>query len=163
MSRETIDVQCLNQVRDAEEAFLQRWRLSSLARIDQELHDLLQEQRHLFENALFGRNENETELQAGATVRGWKAAIACMVEATAPDDACLYGVDHATGTVVAIGERGRSGYQVKEGQRLVFVTPDEVAKMVAGIGLLIEVKQVFPDAEVIEWTPNATVAIAGSA
>jgi hypothetical protein len=150
MNTETIDVKCLNIVRDAEEAFLSRWRLSSLQRVDAELYSLLEEQRQLFENALFGPNEQETETQAQATVRGWKAANQAMIAISQPDDAWLIGTDPSTGIVVAIGERGKAAHKIKDGQRLVYVTPDEVAKLVAGVGLLADLKQVFPGAEVVE-------------
>lgn len=153
-----VDIKSVTAVRDAEDSFLMRWRLSSLQRIDKELHDLLDEQRNLFEVALFGPNEAETELQAAATVRGWKAACSAMLAISQPDDAWLYGTDPATGVVVAIGERGKPHVEMKDGQRLVYVTPDEVAKLVAGMGLLVEVKNAFPDAEVIEFVNRAVPA-----
>jgi hypothetical protein len=146
-----VDADCLEMVSIAEDMFLGRWRLSSLAAVDPELYERLKEQRTLFDVALFGSEPRETQSQAEATVRGWKAACALMDGLSAPDDAFQYGTDPTTGTVVAIGIRPPSDgrLQLKKGQRVIFVTPDEVAKLVAGAGLLASIKHAFPDAEIL--------------
>jgi hypothetical protein len=77
-----------------------------------------------------------------------------MEEVDAPQDAFMYGTDPVSGLVVAIGDRPprESRLKLKDGHRVIFVTPAEVAKLVAGINLVAEVKKAFPDCEVMDLT-----------
>jgi hypothetical protein len=149
------DATCIALVDQAEELFTSRWRLGSLRSIDPELHKRLREQCALFEAALFGPDDRETRLQAEATVRGWKAALQRMEEIDAADDAFLYGTDPETGLVVAIGDRppSESRLRLMDGHRVMFLTPAEVAKLAAGINAVAQIKQAFPDAEVLDLRP----------
>ncbi len=132
----------------AEQVFLGRWRLSSLQRVDPHLYQRLEEQRELFDRAMFDR---DAALQGEAMQRGWAAATQRMIALDEPDDAFMYGTDPKTGAVVAIGTAPPkdSRLRLKDGHRVTFVTPDEVATMVAAYGALIAVKQAFPDCEVL--------------
>jgi len=134
----------------AEQVFLSRWRLSSLKRVDPKLYDRLEEQRILFDKAIFS-DDRESKLQGEAMQRGWAAATQRMIVLDEPDDAFMYGTDPKTGAVVAIGVAPPkdSRLHLKNGHRVTFVTPDEVATMVAAYGALIAVKQAFPDCEVL--------------
>ena len=147
----TVDAETIESTRLAEEMFTGRWRLSSLQRVDPELYARLMEQVALYDSALFGSKTAETRLQADATLRGWKAAKARMEAVAAPDDAFQYGTDQTSGCVVAIGIRppSESRLQLRDGHRVIFVTPDEVAKLVAAHELLCEVKRSFPAAEIL--------------
>lgn len=151
MTRESIISECLSMVRPVEEAFRSRWRLSTLKRIDPELHGLLQEQIDLFESSLVTGTDAETREQAAAMVRGWEAAWRRLELEANPDDAYMAGYDEMTMTKVIIGPTAKSIARVQHiaGQRLVMITPDEVARLIGGMGALIEVKAVFPDSEVL--------------
>ena len=41
------------------------------------------------------------------------------------------------------------------GERVVLVTPDEVARMVAGMAIVAEAKRLFPDAEIMSIEHSA--------
>ena len=87
--------------------------------------------------------------------RGW-AEIARTMEATdAEDDAYLLGLHGATGTKVAIGEQKHAIARVRDlhGDKVIWITPDEVAALVGGMELLKAAKGVFPDAEIINTYP----------
>lgn len=153
-----MDATCIDLVQTAEDLFTTRWRLGSLRNVDAELHQRLREQVSLFEKALFGSSDKETRLQAEATVRGWKAACAAMEALEQPHDAFMYGTDARTGLVVAIGERPRSQSALKDSQA-VFLTPGEVAALVARDPVLTAAKQAFPDAELLDaWPPKKAEA-----
>jgi hypothetical protein len=139
-------------VAPAETAFRSRWRLGTLKRIDADLHQALVEQIDLFETALVTGTDGEVRLQAEAMVRGWRAACAALESPLLPDDAYFQGVDWTSGTRVVIAEqKGCVGrVQSIKGERVVLVTPDEVARLVGGLGLLAECKSVFPDAEILQ-------------
>lgn len=145
----------LAMVAPAETAFRSRWRLGTLARIDADLHALLVEQIDLYNTALVTGSDGEVAAQAAAMVRGWHAAVAALEAPLAPDDAYLVGVDWNTGTRVVIAEQSGSVGRVQrvDGERVVIVTPDEVARLVAGMTVLAEVKQFFPDAELLQVQP----------
>lgn len=153
----SVDASALELVALSEEMFLSRWRLSSLQRVDPELYNLLTEQVALFDTALFGQSATETRLQAEATARGWKAAKARMEAVAAPDDAFMYGTDPKSGCVVAIGTRppNESRLQLRDGHRVIFVTPDEVAKLVGGMEIIAEVKRAFPACDILNISAAA--------
>ena len=88
--------------------------------------------------------------------RGWAAIARAMETAGAEDDAYLLGFHGATGTKVAIGEQKHAIARVRElhGDKVIWITPDEVAALVGGMELLKAAKGVFPNAEIINLYPN---------
>lgn len=143
--------QCMEMVAPAETAYRSRWRLSTLKRVDADLHQALTEQIDLYNTALVTGSYAEARLQADAMVRGWRAACAKLESPALPDDAYQTGFDYNTGTRVVIAEQQASIARVQRvaGERVVMVTPDEVARMVAGMGIFAEVKTLFPNAEIL--------------
>lgn len=144
--------ECLAMVAPAEAAFRSRWRMSTLERVDKELHDLLCEQIDLYSTELISGATNDLREQAAAMVRGWSAAVRCMEGSGDPDDAYLTGLDWASKTRVVISSSKQSLQHVKaeDGVRLVAVSPDEVAKLLGSLGIITLTKEHFPDAELIE-------------
>lgn len=142
---------CLALVGPAESAFRSRWRLSTLARVNPELHQMLLEQIDLYNAAVVTGTDKEAQIQAEAMVRGWRAACATLEGPGLPDDAYLMGFDHNTGTRVVVSDQLASVARIQSlaGERVVMVTPDEVARMVAGMAVIAEAKQFFPDTEVM--------------
>lgn len=138
----------------AESAFTSRWRLSTLARVNEELHRLLNEQRELYDTALLMGTDAEVKEQSEAMVRGWRAACAALEQPLQDDDAYMTGTDLNTFTTVVIGDHRQSAarHQVKDGYSVVFVTPDEVAALFGSFTTLRTVKDLFPDAEIITPT-----------
>lgn len=153
MSRPATSVvsECLALTQPAETAFRSRWRLSTLKRANADLHAALVEQIDLYNAVLVTGTATDAREHAGAMVRGWAAACRALESPLLPDDAYLTGVDWTTGTRVVIAEQQSSVGRVQslKGERVVIVTPDEVAKLVAGMGLVAEVKKFFPDAELV--------------
>jgi hypothetical protein len=150
-------------VAPAEAAFRSRWRLGTLARIDAELHRLLVEQLDLYNAALVTGSDVEARQQSEAMVRGWRAAVAALEAPLQADDAYLVGFDANTGTRVVIAEQTDAVGRVQSvaGERVCLVTPDEVARLLAGCTILAEVKQYFPDAEIVSTsgpTPQKDMA-----
>ena len=143
--------ECLSLVAPAEAAFRSRWRLATLRRLDPELHGLLVEQVDLFNMSLITGTANEAREHAQAMVRGWRAACVALEAPLQADDAYLVGFDSNTGTRVVVAEQMTSVARVQSvaGERVVLVTPDEVARMVAGMAIVAEAKRLFPDAEVM--------------
>ena len=148
--------QCLALVAPAEAAFRSRWQTQTLARIDPSLHRLLMEQETLYDAALVTGSDDEAREQSEAMVRGWRAAVQAMERADHADDAYFVGQDPATGAKVVIGQHKASvrRLQVENGQKVIFVTPDEVAKLVAGLEIIAEAKAIFPDAELLRVSPT---------
>ena len=146
----------MGQVGGAAEAFESRWTLAALKRIDADLHRLFTEQQGLYHEALITGSDHEVEEQAAAMCRGWAAIARAMEAAAVEDDAYLLGFHGGTGTKVAIGEQKHAIARVRElhGDKVVWITPDEVAALVGGMELLKAAKGVFPDAEVIDLYPN---------
>ena len=144
------------QVAEAAQAFESRWTLAALKRADADLHRLFNEQQDLYHEALITGSDHEVEEQAAAMCRGWAAIARAMEAAGAEDDAYLLGFHGATGTKVAIGEQKHAIARVRElhGDKVIWITPDEVAALVGGMELLKAAKGVFPDAEVINLYPN---------
>lgn len=155
-AKESVVGTALALVAPAEQAFTSRWRLSTLQRIDPELHALLIEQQDLYDGAMLMGTDADVAEQSQAMVRGWRAACAAMEKPLQADDAYLVGSNLDSFTTVVIGHcKGSAArHQVKDGQTVIFVTPDEVAAMFAGMTALRSVKQLFPDAEVINVTPT---------
>lgn len=153
--------ECLALVASAESAFRSRWRLGTLERLDPELHGLLVEQIDLFNMSLVTGTDSEARDHAAAMVRGWRAACAALEAPLQADDAYLVGFDPNTGTRVVVAEQVTSAARVQAlaGERVVLVTPDEVARMVAGMAIVAEAKMLFPDAEVMAVRQDLTAAL----
>jgi hypothetical protein len=129
-------------------AYERRWTMRTLQRVEPGLHDRLMQQRAQWHEALICGDEEEAERQGEAMCRGWVAAVSRMEAEGAPDDAYLLG-QHG-GMVVAVGARPASGRVAEaHGQAVVWLTPDEVAAMVAGLQGLAAVKELWPDSEVV--------------
>lgn len=147
--------ECLAMVAPAEAAFHSRWRLTTLERVDPELHQLLHEQIDLYSTALIAASADELREQSGAMVRGWRAA--CGVMEAQPHDAYLVGLDWATKTRVVISDQKQSMAHVSghEECRVVAVSPDEVAKLIGSLGIVALTKEHFPDAELTGFQSKA--------
>lgn len=143
-------------VGEAAAPFESRWTLNALRRVDADLHRLLDEQQDLYHQALVTGEDREVEEQAAAMCRGWAAVTRAMEAASAEDDAYLLGFHGATGTRVAVGEQKHAIARVRDlhGDKVVWITPDEVAALIGGMEMLKAVKGVFPDSEIIELYPS---------
>ncbi len=148
---------CLALVAPAEAAFRSRWRLGTLQRIDPDLHQLLLEQIDLYDVALLTVSDHrEVRKQSEAMVRGWRAACARLEAPLQPDDAYLVGYDPHKGLRVVISDQAASVARVqnsKPGERVMIVTPDEVARMMTAWSIVADTKALFPNAEVVSVTP----------
>lgn len=155
---ESLVAELMAMVGQAETAFRSRWRLATLQRLDPELHQLLLEQMSLYDRALVTGTDEDAREQANAMVRGWRAAVKALESPLQTDDAYLTGWDPNTDTIVVIAECSGSGAraQVTKGRKIVVVTPDEVAKIVAGLNIVVQAKSLFPDAEVVRFAPCAS-------
>jgi hypothetical protein len=140
-------------------AFEQRWTLAALRRVDAGLHARLLRQHALWTAALAGDDVVEVVAQGEAMVRGWRAAVAAMIAEGEQDCACLVGRDTASGLVLAIGTSLAAADQVRQsvGPDAVFLTPDEVAGLLAGLGgfeTLAAIKRAFPGATASAVSPS---------
>ena len=144
--------ECLAMVARAEAAFRSRWRMSTLERIDKDLHGLLLEQIDLYSTAIIAASADELHEQSAAMVRGWAAACRCM-EAQ-KHDAYLVGLDWPSRTRVVISESKQSIDHVsyEEGVRVIAVSPAEVAKLFGSLGIISLTKETFPDSELVGVT-----------
>lgn len=142
----------LSMTAPAEAAFRSRWRMSTLRRIDPDLHQALTEQIHLYDTALLTGRDDEVLIQSEAMVRGWRAACSALEHPLLPDDAYFVGIDVKTGTRLIVGQCKQSVARVQsvDGARAIFMTPDELATIVAGLDVIAQAKTLFPDAEVVE-------------
>lgn len=146
----------LAEVAPAEQAFRSRWRLSTLLRVNPDLHQALVEQIALYNAAMVTGSDDEAREHAGAMIRGWRAACAALEAPLQDDDAYFVGVDYNTGLHVVIGEHQASvgRVQLKDDRKVIFMTPDELATLVGGMQIVAQAKTLFPDAEVIQLYPE---------
>lgn len=146
--------EAMRRVGEAAQSFEGRWTYAALRRVDPELANLFAEQDRDYGAALVTGSESDIEEQVGAMVRGYQAITRRMVEANAPDDAYMLG--KANGWTVAIGEQKAAIARVRDlhGEKVVWITPDEVAALVGGMQGLAQVKEVWPDAEIIQLYPG---------
>lgn len=128
--------------------FESRWTMLALRRVDAELCQAVDEQRELFHEALLLGEDDQIREHGEAMCRGWQAAVARMEQAGEDDDAYLLGQDG--GMMVAIAAQRSAAARVRElhGERVVFLTPDEVAAMFAGMQTVAKVKALWPGAEI---------------
>jgi hypothetical protein len=149
----------LTQVSQAASAFEKRWTLKSLRRVSADLAQRLAEQVSLFDQATITGSAHEVEEHGAATCRGYQAAVRAMEAAQEPDDAYVLGWDAKTGFRVAIGHQRAAAERVAEveGDQVVWVTPDEVAAIMAAaenLKPLMAIKRMFPGSEVIDRFPD---------
>ena len=145
----------LGEVSSAAAQFESRWTMLALRRVDEGLARRLHEQRGLFDEACFAGEGSEVEEHGAAMCRGYAAAVRALTSADEPDDAYLLGSDPASGLKVAIGSQKAAVARVREihGQDVIWLTPDEVAALMASVEafkFVGAVKQLFPGAEVIQ-------------
>jgi hypothetical protein len=134
--------------------FESRWTMAALKRVDPDVHARLRAQRNLFDQVLVTGSSAEVEEHGAAMVRGYAKAVAALEQAAEPDDAYLLGEDPATGFRVAIGDQKAAAARVRElhGAKVVWITPDEVAAVLAHIEAfkpIASIKRLFPGAEVL--------------
>lgn len=156
-ARDSLDIPAvMRRVSEAAASFESRWTLRALQRLDPDLHDRLLDQQALYHEALVTGSPAEVEEQSAAMVRGWAVVTRTMEAAAVPDDAYLLGCHGPSGTRVAIGEQKQAIARVRDlhGQTVVWITPDEVAAMVAGMEVVKSIKAIWPDAEVINLYPK---------
>jgi hypothetical protein len=138
--------EAMREVGVASRAFESRWTLRSLRLVDPELHQTFVEQQQLWEDALVTGDKSDIVEQTAAMVRGWLAATRRMEKAGADDCACTIGQCANTGLKVAIG------FQIAAAERLApgicFITPDEVAMLLASQREILKIKELFPGATV---------------
>lgn len=135
---------------EAAEAFEGRWTMRALRRVDSDLAEALQDQIDMFNKELVTGRMSDVKEQGEALIRGYAVCAKAMSESGEPDDAYMIGEDIATGTKVAVGFNRSCINRVRElhGERVVWVTPDEVASMFAGMQTVARVKQLWPGAEI---------------
>lgn len=143
-----------SKVAAAAACFEARWTELSLRRVDSVLAQRLFEQRGLFDEACVIGTVDDTEMQGAAMCRGYAAAVKAMEQSGQADDAYMIGSDSTTGLKVAVGLSKASVGRVTElhGQDVVWVTPDEVAALMASVEAFRfahAVKQKWPAADMV--------------
>lgn len=144
---------------DAALPFERRWTWLALRRVSSGIATRLFEQRGLFDKACVVGSGSDVETQGAALVRGYAAAVAALETSGEADDAYQLGHDAVSGLTIAIGSQRAAVDRVRElhGEKVVWVTPDECAVMLAGIEafkFVGAVKKFFPGAEIIEKYPD---------
>lgn len=144
-----------NETSAAAAAFEARWTMIGLRRLDHDLAVALQEQKELFHEACAIGAPSEIIEQGAALLRGYAAVTQAMEAAEIPDDSYHLGVCPTTGFKVAIGVNKQSQKRVVElhGQDVVWISPDEVATLMASsqaFMMVAAIKKKFPGAEVVE-------------
>jgi hypothetical protein len=131
-------------------AFEACWTRNALRRVAPELADRLDQQSRLYKEAVEDGTAEQIEMHGGGMCRGYAVCAAALQAAGMDDDAYLIGV--SDGATVAIGDARAAVDRVKEkfGNAVVFITPDEVAEMVAKLPAVGDVKRAFPGAEIVE-------------
>jgi hypothetical protein len=136
-------------------AFERRWTLLALRRVNRELAARLQQQRELFDKMCSAGTAYQIEVQGAALCRGYLVSTKALEAAAEPDDAYMLGLDPTSGLKVAIGHQRAAVERIVEvhGQRTCWVSPDEIAVMMASVEQfkkIAEVKQSFPGAEIMD-------------
>lgn len=143
------------QVSTAASAFESRWTWLALRRVSPAVAQALFEQRGLFDQACITGSVEDVEMHGAAMCRGYAAAVKALEAAGEPDDAYQLGSDPASGLKVAIGQQKAAVDRVRQvcGSEVIWITPDEVAALMASVEafkFVAAVKQFFPGAEVIK-------------
>jgi len=116
------------------------------------LAEAVEDQISLFHEALVCGQDADVSEHGAAMCRGWAAAVAAAERAALEDDAYLLG--QSGGVMVAIGPQRAAETRVRDlhGDRAIWLTPDEVAALVAGlqcVGAVAKAKALWPGAEII--------------
>jgi hypothetical protein len=143
------------QVSQAAINFESRWTLAVLRRVNADLAERLHDQRNRFFEACIRGADADIVEEGAALVRGYLIVIAALEAANEPDDVYMLGTDLVTGLKVAIGQQKAAINRVREihGQDVLWLTPDECARMLAGVEsfkFVGAVKKLFPGAEIID-------------
>jgi hypothetical protein len=146
-------------VAEAALPFEARWTLAALRRVDRDLHRRLLDQRVLFDQALVTGTAQDIEVHGAALCRGYAIAIQALERAAEPDNAYVLGQDMRSGFRVAIGQQKAAAQRVREvhGDKVMWVTPDEVAAIVANLESfkpIALIKRLFPGAEILDVRPG---------
>jgi hypothetical protein len=146
-------------VAEAALPFEARWTLAALRRVDHDLHRRLLDQRDFFDQALVISTAQDIEVHGAALCRGYAIAIQALERAAEPDNAYMLGQDVRSGFRVAIGQQKAAAQRVRDvhGDKVVWVTPDEVATIVAnleGFKSIALIKRLFPGAEILDVHPS---------
>lgn len=138
----------LRQESAAAAVFESRWTMRALRRVDPDLCQAVDEQRALFHEAILTGEDDAIREHGDAMCRGWAAAVLRMEQAGEADDAYMLG--QSGGIVVAIGSQRSAAARVRElhGERVIWLTPDEVAAMFGGLQSVAMVKALWPGAEI---------------
>jgi len=136
-----------------------RWMMLSLHRVDPELYKNLMEQNDIFDDVSITGSVEDVEEHGNATIRGYEIAIKRMEKSEVEDDSYILGQCYLTGLKIAIGSAKGSTKRIREvyGQDVIFISPDEVASIIAMkgeceskvIAFIHETKKLFPGAELI--------------
>lgn len=145
----------LGEVSAAATPFESRWTWLALRRVDDQLGRRLHEQRGLFDQACVTGSVEEVETHGAAMCRGYAAAVRALEGASEPDDAYQLGQDPVSGMKVAVGVQRAAVERVRtvHGSDVIWITPDEVATMLASVEafkFVGAVKQLFPGAEIVK-------------
>src|SRR4030095_17234716 len=109
----------------------------------------LLEQRSFWLQAQITGDAQEVIEQGEAMIRGWQAAVARMVAVGARDDAYMLGQYGSMTVAVGAARNGHTRVCELGGQRVVWLTPDEVAQLYAGLQMIGTVQELWPDAKVV--------------
>ena len=142
-------------VAEAALPFERRRTVAALKRVDPDIHRRLIAQRSLFDLALVIGTPEEIELHGAALCRGYTKAIQVLEAAAEPDDGYMLGQDMRSGFRVAVGQQKAVAQRVREvhGETVVWITPDEVATIVANLEAfkpIVAIKRLFPGAEMLD-------------
>jgi hypothetical protein len=147
------------KISEAAQLLEARWTMAALRRVSPGIALALHEQRNLYAEVCVTGRPREIVDHGEALVRGYHAAVKALEAAAEPDDAYQLGHDLVTGLKVAIGQQKAAIERVRNihGAQVIWVTPDEVARMLAGVEsfkFIGAVKRLFPGAEVIDRYPD---------
>jgi hypothetical protein len=142
----TVVTDAMREVAEAARSYESRWTLAALKLVDSGLYARFCEQQGAWGEALVTGSRQDIADQTGGMVRGWIAITRRMEEAGAEPDAWVDGVDARTGLRVRICRQRAAA----DASPHPVVTPDEVAALLAAHRAVLEVKQLYPGAEVID-------------
>jgi len=135
--------------------FEQRWTYAALRRVSRDVASRLHGQRNLFAEACIKGASRDVVDHGSALIRGYQVAVKTLEEAGEADDAYMLGVDLVTGLKVAIGQQRGAIVRIRQvhGQDVIWLTPDEVARIMSGLEsfkTVEAVKRRFPGAEILD-------------
>ena len=142
-------------VAEAALPFESRWTERALKRVDPDLYEAWSDQRSMWMQAQITGTAEDIDEHGAAMVRAWQAVARRMEASGEPDDAYMLGFDGRTGTRIAVGEQKAAVARIRElhGDRVTWITPDEIAALLAGVEAferVAAVKKLWPGAEIVE-------------